>query len=243
MKRTATLAACAFVLALAPALTACSSTPQPDAKNTPSDSSPSPPQAKQLTPEQQLAELMVGEADVTGYKVEAPTDDFAFAKSPDDVTLDKPACAPLAYAMNQLPLGEPEADLTRVLSKKDVPGGDFTYITLTTYAAGDAATAFADLKKAVDTCGSGFTAKAEGTSTYDSVTAEEPTEKAGDETLAFATEMTFRGATHVLHTQAVRSGDVLAVTFSVNGFAIAESRPSDAKPEPSVVKAQNAKLN
>ncbi|MEU0193069.1 hypothetical protein ABZ250_24840 [Streptomyces afghaniensis] len=55
--------------------------------------------------------------------------------------------------------------------------------------------------------------------------------------------MTFRRVTHTLHTEAVRHGDVLAVYFSVNGFAIADStRPSDAKTPANMVKAQNAKL-
>ncbi|WP_258308286.1 hypothetical protein [Streptomyces sp. NWU339] len=244
MKRTAPLAAAsAAALALTSVLTACSS-PEPDATVAEPESSPSASRAKELTPDQQLAKLMVAEADVSGYNVEPPSDDFVFAKSQDDVTVDKPACAPLAYALNQLPLGEPKADLTRVLSNMgSEPNDAHTYITLTTYASGGAKTALADLGKAVDACGSGFTAKADGTSAYDSVTAEEPTEEAGDETLAFASKMTFRGATHTLHTQAVRNGDVLAVFFSVNGLAIANSRPSDAKLEPTVVKAQNAKLN
>ncbi|WP_406172610.1 hypothetical protein [Streptomyces sp. NBC_00996] len=91
------------------------------------------------------------------------------------------------------------------------------------------------------TC-SGFTAKANGNnSPYDSVTAE-TTDKAGDESLAFKSTMTFRGVTRILHSTAVRYDDAIAVYFSVNGTAIAESRPIDAKLPTSVVKAQNAKL-
>ncbi|MEF9905636.1 hypothetical protein [Streptomyces sp. P9-A2] len=243
MKRTTALAAASAVaLVLTSVLTACSS-PEPDATGFKPESSPSTSRARELTPDQQPAKLMVTDADVSGYDVQPPSDDSVFAESQDDVTVDKPACAPLAYAMNQLPLGEPKADLTRVLSNKENGlNGAHTYITLTTYASGGAKTALAGLGKAVDACGSGFTAKADGTSTYDSVTAEDPVEETGDETLPFASELTFRGATHTLHTQAVRNDDVLAVFFSVNGLAIANSRPSDAELEPAVVKAQNAKL-
>ncbi|MCF2435147.1 hypothetical protein LV779_13120 [Streptomyces thinghirensis] len=99
-----------------------------------------------------------------------------------EVTVDKPACAPLALAMNQLPLGEPQADLTRVVDSGGANIGAFTYVTLTTYESGGAESAMSGLSKAVDACGGGFTAKSdENTSAYDSVTAEKPVAAAGDE--------------------------------------------------------------
>lgn len=92
----------------------------------------------------------------------------------------------------------------------------------------------------MDACGDGFTAKANGNeSPYESVTAEKVA-PAGDESLGFTSTMTFRGVPHVLHGEVVRSVDVLAVYFSVDGMAIA--RPSDARLSPTVVKAQNGKL-
>jgi len=200
-------------------------------------------QAKRLSPAERLAKLAVTKVDVDGYEVKEPTTDenLTFAKSQDEVTVDKAACAPLAYAMNQLPLGESESDLTRVVSKNSLTTG-FTYITLAAYESGKAESAMAGLSKAVSSCGSGFTAKANGnTSPYDSVTAE-TAGKAGDESLAFKSTMTFRGVTHALHSAAVRYDNVIAVYFSVNGTAIAESRPSDAKLPTAVVEAQNAKL-
>ncbi|GGQ20402.1 hypothetical protein GCM10010266_49410 [Streptomyces griseomycini] len=239
MKRAVTLAASTLSLLSLATLTACGGDGEPD--NATGEPRPSASRAERPTPEQQLAKLMVTEADVAGYEVTEPSDDFVLAGSTDEVTLDEPACAPLAYAMNQLPLGEPEADLTRVVETEKYGDTD-TYVTLTAYAAGGAKAALADLREAVDACGSGFTAEADGTSAYDSVTAEEPTDRAGDETVAFASTMTFRGAGHTLHTQATRSGDVLAVFFSVNGMAIANASPSDAELPPPVVKAQNAKL-
>ncbi|MFC7982677.1 hypothetical protein [Streptomyces sp. NPDC057336] len=74
------------------------------------------------------------------------------------------------------------------------------------------------------------------------MTAEKPVAEAGDESLAFRSTLTFRGAAHTVHTQAVRSGDVVAMYFSVDGLAIANARPSDAKLSAAVVKAQYAKL-
>ena len=202
-------------------------------------------QAKQVTPAERLAKLMITKDDVPGLSVKATSrkdaedEKYVFAKSADDVTVDKSACMPLALAMNQLAVDDPQADLTRYVPK----GSVFTYITLMTYATPDKAeSAFAGLSKGVDACGDGFTAKANGTTTYDSVTAEKPVAQGGDESLAFRTTTTFQGITHTMHAQTVRSGDVVAVYFSVDGMAMVQKRPGDAKLPAAVVKAQNAKL-
>ncbi|WP_406488702.1 hypothetical protein [Streptomyces phaeochromogenes] len=241
MKRTAALAASALSLSALACLTACGgggSDSGTDAADKPEATAS---RTKEVSPADRLAKLMITKADVGGYAVEEPSDEFVFAKSPDEVTLDRKVCAPLAYAMNQLPLGEPQADLTRVASKDGLNGG-FTYVTLTAYQDGGAESAMAGLAKAVASCGDGFTAKSKsGTSPYDSVTAE-PTTKSGDESLAFKSTMTVLGTTHTLHSAAVHHDDVIAVYFAVDGRAIAESRPSDVKLAAAVVEAQNAKL-
>ncbi|GAA3496078.1 hypothetical protein GCM10019016_031790 [Streptomyces prasinosporus] len=241
MNRVTATAATALALLSLTVLTACGGKEEPDGATGGPRPSASP--AEQPTPAERLAGLMVTPADVDGFSVQKHSDEFALAKSPEEVEVDKPACAPLAHAMNQLPLGEPQADLTRVLAEEaEGPNGAHTYLTLTAYASGGAQSTLAGVKKAVAACGDGFTAKGSGgTSAYDSVTAEEVA-PAGDETLGFTSTMTFRGASHTLHTQVVRAGDVLGVYFSVNGMAIANARPSDAKLPPAVVKAQNAKL-
>jgi hypothetical protein len=222
------------VLALTSALTACSG--GEDKR----PGTPAPQKAKQITPAQRLAKVIVTKDDLPGYNVSEPEAEYAFAKSADELTVDKPGCAPLALAMNQLPLGKPQADLTR--SAGAGYGKESTYITLASYEpAAEAESSLAGLAKAVSECGGGFTAKAGKNSTdYGSVTAEKATTAGA---VAFRSTMTFRGVTHTLRTEAVRDGDVLAVYFSVNGFAIADStRPSDAKLPANVVKAQNSKL-
>lgn len=232
MKRAAL--AVVSVLALTSALTACSG-----GEDKPS-AAPTTPKAKQITPAQRLAKAIVTKDDLPGYNVSEPEAEYAFAKSSDELTVDKPGCAPLALAMNQLPLGEPRADLTR--SAGAGYGKESTYITLASYEpAAEAESLLAGLAKAVSECRGGFTAKAgKNTTAYDSVTAEKGTASGA---VAFRSTMTFRGITHTLRTEAVRDGDVLAVYFAVNGFAIADStRPSDAKMPVKVVKAQNSKL-
>jgi hypothetical protein len=126
------------------------------------------------------------------------------------------------------------------VASKDI--NSHTYVNLNAYEAGKAESAMAGLAKAVDSCGTGFTAKAKRqSSSFESVTAEKA-EPAGDESLAFKSTLTFRGVTHTVHSAAVRRDDVIAVYYAVSGWAIADSRPSDTKVASVVAKAQNAKL-
>ncbi|MFE6626190.1 hypothetical protein ACFVNB_03025 [Streptomyces rochei] len=249
MKRAAPAALAVLSALCLASLTACGgdSGSEADSAGEPAATASEQAREKQQSPEDRLKQMVITEADVSGMNVSdadvvsSDNSEFAFAKSPQEVTVEKPVCAPLAYAMNQLPLGEPQADVTRSLSSS--PSEPFTYVMLTAYEPGKAASALAGLSEAVDACTGGFTAKANGnTSAYDSVTAEQPVAEAGDQSLAFRSTLTFRGATHTVHGQAVRSGDVVAVYFSVDGLAIANARPSDAKLPAAVVKAQNAKL-
>ncbi|MEU6555650.1 hypothetical protein ABZ915_36190 [Streptomyces sp. NPDC046915] len=240
MKR-APLAAPAMTMLSLVVLTACGGAADSDAvADKPKASVSSTPQ---VSPAVRIAKLMVTDADVDGFTVRKPTTEFVFAKSRDEVTVNKQACASLAYAMNQLPLGDPQAVLTRVAGAKESGDFDgFTYITLAAYGSDGAKKAMADVSKAVKACAGGFTAKASGgTTTYGSVTSEQVT-AAGDESLGFKATMSFRGATHTMHTEVVRSADVIGVYFSVNGIAIANARPSDAKLPAPVVAAQSAKL-
>ncbi|MBT3163816.1 hypothetical protein HTV80_11925 [Streptomyces sp. Vc74B-19] len=228
------------VLCLA-ALTACGGGGEPD--NSTGEPRPSATRSEQAAPAERLAGLMVTPAEVKGFAVKPYDNEFALAKSASEMTADKPACAPLALALNQLPLGEPQADLTRVLAPESQGlNGTQTYVTLTQYASGGAQAVPADVKKAVDACGDGFTAKgSNGSTVYDAVTAEDVA-PAGEETVGFTATTSYQGVTHTVHTQVVRTGDVVGVYFSADGMAVINGRASDAKLPPAVVKAQSAKL-
>ncbi|MFJ8901764.1 hypothetical protein [Streptomyces sp. NPDC102370] len=231
----------ALTLLCLAALAACGGGGESD--NSTGEPRPSATRTEQPAPAERLAGLMVTPAEVKGFTLQEYDDEFAIAESSSELSADKPACAPLALALNQLPAGEPQADLTRVLnSESEGLTGAHTYITLTTYAPGKAQAVLADVKKAVAACGDGFTAKrGDGNSVYNSVAAED-TIPAGDETAGFTATMSYQGVSHTLHTQVVRAGDVVGVYFSANGLAIANARPSDAKLPTTVVEAQNAKL-
>ncbi|MEU1264488.1 hypothetical protein ABZ839_17095 [Streptomyces cellulosae] len=221
------------------ALTACGGGGEPE--NSTGEPAPSATRSEQAAPAERLAGLMVTRAEVKGYAVKPYDDQFALATSSSEMTADKPACTPLALALNQLPLGEPQADLTRYLDSES-QGAPDTYVTLTTYAQGGAQAVLADVKRAVAACGDGFTAKgSNGSTVYESVEAEDVA-PAGEETVGFSATTSFQGVSHTLHTQVVRAGDVVGVYFAADGMAMVTGRPSDAKLPPAVVKAQSAKL-
>ncbi|MFE1440915.1 hypothetical protein [Streptomyces sp. NPDC058739] len=234
MKRAALTAASA--LSLAAVLTACGGSDS-DAKP---ETAPSSPKAKQPTPAEQLTKLMVSEAGK--YTLREPDPEEAFATSAADVTVEKPVCAPLAHAMNDLPLGDPEGHLTRVAN-----GGSstslLTYITLSTYKDGGAEAAMKELGASVASCGGGFTAKSKsgGSAVYDSAKPESAPE-AGDESLATAATFDFQGHPQTVRTQTFRFGDTIANYFTLDSSAFVSARPGNAEIPADLVKFQNAKL-
>ncbi|MGC0330229.1 hypothetical protein RKD23_003219 [Streptomyces sp. SAI-170] len=237
MKRVALTAA--SVLSLAAVLTACGGSDS-DAKPKGAPSSPKAEQAKQATPTERLAKLMVTKAGP--YTLKEPETEEAFATSTDEVTVEKPECAPLVYAMNDLPLGDPEAHLTRVTNG----GGStsmLTYVTLSTYEDGKAEAAMKELAAAAASCGGGFsaTSKSDGSVVYDSAKTENAP-KAGDESLATSATFDFQGFPQTVRTQTFRFGDTIASYFTLDSGAFMSARLGDAEIPADLVKAQNAKL-
>ena len=85
------------------ALTACGGGGEP--ANSTGEPRPTATRSEQAAPAERLAGLMVTPAEVKGYAVKPYDDQFALATSSSEMTADKPACTPLALALNQLPLG------------------------------------------------------------------------------------------------------------------------------------------
>ncbi|WP_409235230.1 hypothetical protein [Streptomyces sp. PA5.6] len=248
MKRTRTaLAAPALALVSALTLGACgdsdssSSSSEDTSTGTSKDSAESP--EKPVDPAAELRRAALTEHEVKGFTVKKPDKKYAFASSQEQLKVDKAACAPVAYATNQLPLGTPKADLIRLATGAKGPGA-FTYVTLATYGDGEAQTTLADLSKAVRSCGTGFSAKAgRNTGSYSSITAETAPEPNGaDESLAFKVTTKYEGMTHTMRAQAARHGDTIALYYAVDGMAFTQARPGNAKIGKAVVDAQSAKL-
>lgn len=154
--------------------------------------------------------------------------------------MDKPACAPLAYASNYLPIGDPEASLVRYASTGSYI---YTYITLATYAEGKAEEAMKGLTEAASSCAAGYTAKSDKASTtYASVKKEAaPSDPAADESLATVETVAYKG-TQTMRTQTFRFGDTIVNYFSIDSGGFIKGQPGQATVPADLVKAQNAKL-
>ncbi len=243
MKR-ATLAT-ASVLALATALTACSGgdsdTATDKPKATATQAKPSATQAKpSADPAEQLAKLLVTKAEAGGYNVQEPAKGDALAESQEDLQVDKAACAPLAYATNYLPIGDPETSLVRVADKGTTT---YNYITLAAYPEGKAEAAMKGLAEAASACTAGYTAKSDKASTtYSSVKKETaPSDSGADEALATASTVEYKG-TQTMRTQTFRFGDTIVNYFSIDSGGFLNGHSSQAQVPADLVKAQNAKL-
>ncbi|KOX06355.1 hypothetical protein ADK65_00830 [Streptomyces sp. NRRL B-1140] len=156
MKRTVT--ATSLLAAALTCLTGCTGH-----ANATSGAPPSP--ARQATPAERLSALMVTTADLgAGYSVrefDPARQKSVFARSAREITGDG-ACVPLAAMTHQLPLGTPQAYLSRVVSTEEAPGIRI-YVTLATYGQGMAMTAMDTLlADAVQGCSLGFTVRANG---------------------------------------------------------------------------------
>ncbi|MFI9819833.1 hypothetical protein ACIHFC_05045 [Streptomyces sp. NPDC052013] len=203
-------------------------------KTTASQASPS------ADPAARLAELLVTKAEAGDYDVREPAAGDALAESQEELRVDKKACAPLAYATNYLPVGDPEASLTHVADKGTTV---YTYITLATYAEGEAEAAMKGLAEAVTSCASGYTAKSsKAATTYSSVTKETSPSKSGaDESIAAASTVAYKG-TQTMRNQTFRFGDTIVNYFSINSGGFIHGRSSQAEVPAELVEAQNAKL-
>ncbi|MFE2515556.1 hypothetical protein [Streptomyces mirabilis] len=212
MKRTV-LAASAFSVALLAGPVGCAGGDS-DAADEPG---PKASRAEEPGPARRPATQMITVADLGhGYSVRdfsLAKEKSAFATTPDRITVDRGPCHPLATVLNQLPLGRPQAFLTRIVSPEKSLGAAtegavgaaakeataVTYVTLAAYDRGMATAAMDTLlARGVDSCRLGFTARAVNgaTRTYHSVAGEEAG-TAGEKALAYRAATTVDGAARV----------------------------------------------
>ncbi|MCX5332228.1 hypothetical protein [Streptomyces sp. NBC_00140] len=194
-----------------------------------------------VDPVKELTKLFVTKAEAPDYTVDEPAKGDAMAETQEDMSVDKAACAPLAYATNYLPLGDPEASVVHIANDGTLA---YNYITLATYAEGKAEAAMKGLAEAVSSCTAGYTAKSDKASTpYTSVKKETPfSDAAADESIATASAVSYKG-TQTMRTQTFRFGDTIVNYFSIDSSGFMQGRSSSAKVPTDLVKAQNAKLH
>ncbi|MEW2613808.1 hypothetical protein AB0937_27180 [Streptomyces sp. NPDC047880] len=213
-------------------LAGCSGTAAPATPGAPA--SPS----RQQTPAQRLTTLMVTKTDLgAGFSVR-PFDPAVgkpvFARSAREITGN--ACTPLAAMTHQLPLGRPQAAVSRLVTTREAPGTRI-HLTLATYDEGGAAAAMDSLlTDAVRGCSLGFTVQAHGKDEVYGPFEPEDTPAAGDEALAYRGVVTPEGGTpRPVRTTVVRRGDAITVCTAVGGARI--GRPALLTP---VIEAQDA---
>ncbi|MER5829381.1 hypothetical protein ABT116_00855 [Streptomyces sp. NPDC002130] len=234
MKRTTAAAVSLLTVAALISAAGCSGTATASAGAT------APPK-RQPTPAERVTALLVGRADLgTGYSVrefDPAKGKSVFARSAREITGDG-ACIPLAAMTHQLPLGRPQASLSRVVSTEEAPGTRI-YVTLATYDQGMAMTAMNTLlEDAVQGCSLGFSVKANGHGELYYPFEPEETPDVGDEALAYRGMITEEGGgSRPIRTTVVRHGDAIVVCTAVGGAYIA--RPRLLAP---VLEAQDAKL-
>lgn len=242
MKRAALALPLLSVLSLA-TLTACGGGDGDDARTTASEKpKPTASQAKPaVDPVKELTKLFVTKAEIAEYNVDEPAKGDAMAETQAEMSVDKLACAPLAYATNYLPIGNPEASVVHLASDGSYI---YTYITLATYAEGKAEAAMKGLAEAASSCTAGYTAKSAKASTaYSSVKKEAaPAASGADESLATASTVEYKG-TQTMRTQTFRFGDTIVNYFTVNTGGFMKGQTSSAEVPTDLVKAQNAKLD
>ncbi|MDQ0599788.1 hypothetical protein QF037_004133 [Streptomyces canus] len=194
-----------------------------------------------VDPVKELTKLFVTKAEAPDYTVDEPAKGDAMAETQEDMSVDKASCAPLAYATNYLPLGDPEASVVHVANDGTFA---YNYITLATYTEGKAEAAMKGLAEAVSSCTAGYTAKSDKASTpYTSVKKETPfPDAAADESIATASTVSYKG-TQTMRTQTFRFGDTIVNYFSIDTSGFMQGRSGSAKVPTDLVKAQNKKLS
>ncbi|MBT2479215.1 hypothetical protein [Streptomyces sp. ISL-94] len=201
----------------------------------------------------ELTPLLVTQAELPDFKVEADAAAAAAAKE-KPAESDKPECKPLIQLQSYAAQGKPAGTALVAATSKPKPAAEGasmgekldaamkglsvtrTSVALNSYDGKGAEEAFTALKTAVTACAGGYTVTAEGETTkIEKVTPGAPV-AGGDESLTFAVVMDLKdGDKATWQYAAVRKGGTLATFSSMNLTGDAE------QPKP-VIEAQVKKL-
>ncbi|MEU6755834.1 hypothetical protein [Streptomyces sp. NPDC046685] len=201
----------------------------------------------------ELTPLLVTQAELPDFKVEADQAAAAAAKGPAAES-DKPECKPLVQLQSYVAQGKPVGTAQVAATSKPKPAAEGatteekveaalkgfsvtrTSVALNSYDGKGAEEAFTALKTAVTACAGGYTVTAEGEKTkIEKVTPGAPA-AGGDESLTFALVLDLKDGDKATWQYAVvRKGGTLATFSSMNLTGDAE------QPKP-VIEAQVKKL-
>lgn len=210
----------------------------------------------------ELEKLVLADGDVEGYTVDEGEGYASFAASKDDVEVGDEKCAPLAYVLSSLPLGDPAAHVRRLATEKTpatTPSKDIedmtdaemeealassagaaTSVSLSSYDGEGAAEAMDSLSDAVGACAGGFTGGMAGESAKFTKVAPAKDAGQGDESVAFTLGLDMEGKPTSVSGEAVRNGGTVTTYYTFDLETLMSGKPSGIPAE--VVKAQSAKL-
>jgi hypothetical protein len=257
IRRTAVAASAVSLALLA---TACGGSESGD-KAKAKETAAAKPVAKALTAAE-LEKLALAEGDVKDHKVGKAGPGEVIAA--DDVTVDKAACEPIAYALSAVPVGEPAATVQRKVTSEAKKGKDvsfedlaemteeevekamtsafdvtMTMTALSSYDGKGAEQAFTGLRTAATDCAGGFTLTT-GSKKQKVTKISDESVSGGEDALAWTVTAEQDGEKAPLKVVVVRQGTTLASFSSVNLAAVGTG--GDYELPTAVVEAQVAKL-
>lgn len=231
----------ASAVSLALLATACGGSGKADAKDDTKPSAPasaSAPAAAKGKTDAELGGVLVAQADLPAYVVQAVTP--AEAKAGAGSTSDKPACLPLVKAQSMTAQGsatgtafvkaiakgkEPAADASaeeKLKAGMDALGATATAVTLESYEGKGAAEAFTALKSAGAACAGGYATTQAGDAVKITKVGPGTPVTAGDEALAYTIDADLDGESISTQLVVVRKGNTLASFSSISLAGVAE---------------------
>ncbi|KUM88804.1 MULTISPECIES: hypothetical protein [Streptomyces] len=191
----------------------------------------------------ELEKLLLVQSDLPRDKI-ADGDD-TLPRSRSELQTDKPACAPLAFALTGLPPGDSDAGASNTVTSEERVGDSFdvtmTSVGLSSYEGDGARQALKAVSDGIAPCSGGFAITAKGEKMkITKVAAGKPT-GVGDESVAFVLDADMDGeGTGSFTVEVVRVGSLVSTYYAVD-FASMQSGTTSAVPLP-VIDTQVRKL-
>jgi hypothetical protein len=212
-------------------------------KGTGASSAPSTAAAAKALSAAALEKLLLVQSDLPRDKV--ADGDATLPKSRSELTTDKAACAPLAYALTGLPPGDTDAGASNTVTSEERLGNSFevtmTSVGLSSYEGDGAEKALEAVSSGIAACSGGFGITAQGEKMRITKVAAGKASGKGDESVAFVLDADMDGeGTGAFTVEVVRVGTIVSTYYSVD-FASIESGGTSAVPL-AVIDAQVGKL-
>ncbi|WP_053847347.1 hypothetical protein [Streptomyces sp. NRRL B-24085] len=186
----------------------------------------------------ELEKLLLAKGDVAGYDVDPGDETLPKAKSA--VKADRPACAPLAYALSGLPPADTDASANNTVTSQtstpspealdevSVEGAfdvDMTIVGLSSYEGDGAEKAVEAVSDGIAACSGGFGIAADGEKLRITKVAAGKASGKGDQSVAFAVDSrTDDEGTATFDVDVVRVGSTVSTYYTVDFASLGSGR-------------------